>query len=123
MTKSNQVNEQKDALIKEFNESAVTSFEDLEQKLKELSFKAARLRKLKSIDALTPVIDTNLSSRTLNIISEHCRRSYRDPWPTLLQISDISERHLLRWRGAGIKTVQEIKKVLSVAGLSLKKTA
>jgi DNA-directed RNA polymerase alpha subunit len=122
MIKPDQTMEQKNSLIEEFNASTVASFEELEQKLKDLSIKASKLKKSKKIDALTPIIDTNLSSRTLNIISEHFRKSYRDPWPTLLQISEISERHLYKWRGAGVKTVQEIKKVLSLAGLSLKKT-
>lgn len=123
MTKPDQTVEEKVALVKEFNELQVTTFEELEQKLEALSLKVSTLRQSETINALTPIIDTNLSSRTLNIISEHFRSSYRDPWPTLLQISEVSERRLLKWRGAGVKTVQEIKKVLSMAGLSLKKTS
>lgn len=123
MSKPDQTKEQKDSLVQEFNALQVVSFEELEQKLTELSLKVSSLRKSETIDALTPIIDTNLSARTLNIISEHFRSSYRDPWPTLLQISEVSERRLLKWRGAGVKTVQEIKRVLSLAGLSLKKTS
>jgi DNA-directed RNA polymerase alpha subunit len=108
------------ALVKEFNEVKVENFEELEIKVRELSLRISEIKKAPVIHELTPVIDTNLCGRTLNIISTHLRRSYRDPWPTLLQLSEMSERGLLKWKGAGKKTVQEINHVLSLAGLSLK---
>lgn len=120
MTKQEQFKEQSVALVQEFNEAKVMTFEELETKVRELSLKVSELRKDPTINELTPVIDTHLCGRTLNIISAHLRKSYRDPWPTLLQLSEVSEKGLLKWKGAGKKTVQEINHVLSMVGLSLK---
>lgn len=120
MTKQEQFREQSVALVKEFNEAQVMTFEELEAKVRELSMKVSDMRKDPTINELTPVIDTHLCGRTLNIISAHLRKSYRDPWPTLLQLSEVSEKGLLKWKGAGKKTVEEINHVLSMVGLSLK---
>jgi DNA-directed RNA polymerase alpha subunit len=120
MTKKELFKEQSAALVKEFNEAHVLTFEELEIKVRKFSLRVSEMRKDPFINELTPVVDTHLCGRTLNIISAHLRKSYRDPWPTLLQLSEVSEKGLLKWKGAGKKTVQEINHVLSMVGLSLK---
>ncbi len=46
-------------------------------------------------------------------------REYTDV--TLEQISNVTERELLRWRNVGHKTIIEIENLLNKAGLTIKK--